>query len=472
MQGRRKSIFRKGLCGNPMGVSSGGSGRLVGQGMAGHFARGKAAGNRDDRPARRLFRAPRAAGRRRDAISLSPGRRWGVSRPGLALAARGRASAFGTVLSAVVRLVGCRVAGSGPRRSRDLRIARRHVYAGRDIRCRRAAIARTGGVGHYGDRADADRPIPRRARLGLRRRLSLRRPEQLRRAAGAATAGRCRPSARPGGDSRRGLQPSWPRGKLLRAASGRISRRTTTPPGARPSITTDPTATPCGSSSSTMPAVGSAISISTGCGSTPCRRSTTSARGTSWPTSRPPCKQRSPGRQRPVYVIAETDQNDVRLVAPPERGGYGLDGVWSDDFHHSVHALLTGEHDGYYADFGSPRAGGQSPERRLCLRWLLQPLSPPPPRHPRRRTSSGRGLSSACRTTIRSATAPWASGYFAGAACRAATGDRLALAFALRAAAVYGRRIRRAEPVCVLLLVRRSALVEAVRRGRRESSLR
>ncbi len=61
------------------------------------------------------------------------------------------------------------------------------------------------------------------------------------------------------------------------------------------------------------------------------------------------------GTTRPVYVIAETDQNDVRLVAPPERGGYGLDGVWSDDFHHSVHALLTGEHDGYYADFRSPR---------------------------------------------------------------------------------------------------------------------
>ena len=57
---------------------------------------------------------------------------------------------------------------------------------------------------------------------------------------------------------------------------------------------------------------------------------------------------------RLVHVIAETDQNDVRLIRPRQRGGYGLDGVWSDDFHHSIHSLLTGERDGYYAGFGAP----------------------------------------------------------------------------------------------------------------------
>jgi maltooligosyltrehalose trehalohydrolase len=56
--------------------------------------------------------------------------------------------------------------------------------------------------------------------------------------------------------------------------------------------------------------------------------------------------------RRRVHVIAETDQNDVRLIRPRGRGGYQLDGVWSDDFHHIVHALLTGERDGYYEDFG------------------------------------------------------------------------------------------------------------------------
>jgi maltooligosyltrehalose trehalohydrolase len=54
-----------------------------------------------------------------------------------------------------------------------------------------------------------------------------------------------------------------------------------------------------------------------------------------------------------ALLIAESDANDPRLVRPREAGGYGLDGVWSDDWHHSLHALLTGERTGYYADFGS-----------------------------------------------------------------------------------------------------------------------
>lgn len=58
--------------------------------------------------------------------------------------------------------------------------------------------------------------------------------------------------------------------------------------------------------------------------------------------------------QRPVSVIAETDENDARYLRPPREGGYGLDAVWSDDFHHAVHALFTGERQGYYQDFGKP----------------------------------------------------------------------------------------------------------------------
>jgi len=55
---------------------------------------------------------------------------------------------------------------------------------------------------------------------------------------------------------------------------------------------------------------------------------------------------------RTLHVIAESDDNDPRLVRDPERGGLGLSAVWSDDFHHAVHAALTGERRGYYADFG------------------------------------------------------------------------------------------------------------------------
>ncbi len=58
---------------------------------------------------------------------------------------------------------------------------------------------------------------------------------------------------------------------------------------------------------------------------------------------------------RTVCVIAETDENDARLVRPRSSGGYGLDAQWSDDFHHSVHAALTSEHQRYYQDFGDLR---------------------------------------------------------------------------------------------------------------------
>jgi maltooligosyltrehalose trehalohydrolase len=56
---------------------------------------------------------------------------------------------------------------------------------------------------------------------------------------------------------------------------------------------------------------------------------------------------------RPVVIIAESDLNDPKLLRQTIEHGYGLDGQWSDDFHHSVHALLTGERAGYYADFGT-----------------------------------------------------------------------------------------------------------------------
>lgn len=55
---------------------------------------------------------------------------------------------------------------------------------------------------------------------------------------------------------------------------------------------------------------------------------------------------------RAVAVVAESELNDPRIIRPRERGGHGLEAVWADDFHHALHVLLTGEQDGYYADFG------------------------------------------------------------------------------------------------------------------------
>lgn len=55
---------------------------------------------------------------------------------------------------------------------------------------------------------------------------------------------------------------------------------------------------------------------------------------------------------RNVYLIAESDLDDVRVINPVSLGGYGIDAQWNDDFHHSLHTLLTGERTGYYQDFG------------------------------------------------------------------------------------------------------------------------
>jgi maltooligosyltrehalose trehalohydrolase len=57
--------------------------------------------------------------------------------------------------------------------------------------------------------------------------------------------------------------------------------------------------------------------------------------------------------RRPLTLIAESDLNDPRLVTPREAGGYGLHAQWDDDIHHQLHATLTGERQGYYADFGT-----------------------------------------------------------------------------------------------------------------------
>jgi maltooligosyltrehalose trehalohydrolase len=55
---------------------------------------------------------------------------------------------------------------------------------------------------------------------------------------------------------------------------------------------------------------------------------------------------------RKLCLIAESDLNDSRLLRAPAEGGYDLSSQWSDDFHHSLHSLVTGERGGYYSDFG------------------------------------------------------------------------------------------------------------------------
>jgi maltooligosyltrehalose trehalohydrolase len=61
---------------------------------------------------------------------------------------------------------------------------------------------------------------------------------------------------------------------------------------------------------------------------------------------------RAAAGQRRVLVFAETEPQDPRLVRPPERGGYGLDAIWCDDFHHLALVAATGKREAYYTDYG------------------------------------------------------------------------------------------------------------------------
>jgi maltooligosyltrehalose trehalohydrolase len=55
---------------------------------------------------------------------------------------------------------------------------------------------------------------------------------------------------------------------------------------------------------------------------------------------------------RDLQLVAESDLNDAKVLLPCDKGGYGLPAQWSNDYHHSLHTLLTGETNGYYVDFG------------------------------------------------------------------------------------------------------------------------
>ena len=65
---------------------------------------------------------------------------------------------------------------------------------------------------------------------------------------------------------------------------------------------------------------------------------------------------RAAARGRETIIVAENEPQQTRLVRPPERGGYGLDGLWNDDLHHSAMVALTGKREAYYTDYrGSPQ---------------------------------------------------------------------------------------------------------------------
>ena len=288
-------------------------------------------------------------------------RRRRAARPVLALAAGRAARAVARRRPRRVRVDRRRLRAAGARRRRPLRAARRHVHARRARSTRRsrtcAALRR---ARRHRDRADAGRRVPGRARLGLRRRLPVAPRSRLRRARRASqrlvdaahAAGLAvvldvvyNHVGASGGAGARGLRPVLHR--QLRDVLGRgdqLRRRAA--------------ATPCASGCCRAPRAGSATSTSTACASTRSTRSTTTAPTTSSRELAERVHARRPG----ALVIAESGLNDPKVMRPRERGGWGCDAAWADDFHHALRVaadrrarrLLRGVRRGRAAGQGVP----------------------------------------------------------------------------------------------------------------------
>ncbi len=240
--------------------------------------------------------------------------------------------------------------------SDHLRTAHRHVHSAGHLGCRARAPAAAGGLGitvlevmpvaefpgEFGWGYDGVYLFAPTRLYGAARRL----PRVRRRGA----------PPRPRRHPRRRLQPPRARREFLRPPlappTSRIATRTS---GARRSTSTARTPRRCASFSAATPATGSTSSTSTACGSTP-RRASIDAFGRAHPQADGPHRARARPLDGAILLIAENEPQDARLVRPPGDGGYGLDALWNDDFHHSAVVALTGRSEAYYTDYhGRPQ---------------------------------------------------------------------------------------------------------------------
>ena len=174
---------------------------------------------------------------------------------------------------------------------------------------------------------------------------------------------------RPRGLPRRGLQPPRPRRELPRRDRARTSPTPTSPRGARRSTSTAPAATRCAAGCSTTCCCGCATSTSTACGSTPCTSCTTTRAAARCWRRCPARSTRSPPRPAgrcgwSPSPTATTPAPSPRAAPATRSAGSGCTRQWADDVHHALHVALTGETQGYYADFADPGGAGQGAAQR------------------------------------------------------------------------------------------------------------
>ena len=119
---------------------------------------------------------------------------------------------------------------------------------------------------------------------------------------------------------------------------------------------------------------------------------------------------RAAARGRRVLLVAENEPQDTRLVRSPDQGGYGLDALWNDDFHHTGRVALTGRREAYYTDYlGRPQELISAAKRGFLYQgqhysWQNQARGTPHARCHRPHSSP------ICRTTTRWPTRQAASG--------------------------------------------------------------
>ena len=212
--------------------------------------------------------------------------------------------------------------------------------------------------------------VPRRAQLGLRRRVPVRRAVDAT-AAPTACAASSTPCHRRGlvGGARRRLQPPRPGRQRARRVRPVLHRPVPHAVGRRPQLRRRRSATKCATSSSRTRSSGSPTSGSTRCGSTRCTRSPTPARIRSWKSSSTRCTRCARANRAPhLGDRRERRQRRAADHAEANAAASGCDAQWNDDFHHALHALLTGERDDYYADFGAVGGSRHRVPRGLRLR--------------------------------------------------------------------------------------------------------
>ena len=107
-------------------------------------------------------------------------------------------------------------------------------------------------------------------------------------------------------------------------------------------------------------------------------------RTTSWPSG---CRASATAHPRAI-VIAEDERKLRRMVRPQAAGGWGLDAIWADDFHHHVRRLLAGDRESYFA-----RYTGTVPDiaRTVACGWFFRRTDENTIEEVRVGRSSGRG---------------------------------------------------------------------------------